>query len=256
MATFRPGLSDVERAELERWQKAAREIVDALELVLREPALDLAPTTPERFARFDARWYAAQTAALEALGFTQLGDVDGAPLCPPNTHPALIRVFRSPDGRSSGAVFVVTPKAPGFFTWLLLKLLGKWPRTQRIVEFMSYGTEGVLLTTTGHSQFLMPPGTERRVMPIDAPAATVWAEHQAALARAGEVATFDTLPALGALREQQRQRQHRWRAEVGLLPEELDALLAPYGENGRRVRPHVVDELKRRARGATAPTAA
>jgi hypothetical protein len=247
MANFRPGLSDVERADLERWQQAAREIVDALQFVLREPSLDLSPTSPDRFPHFEPRWYAEQTQALEALGFTRLRDVDGGPLVPSNTHGGLIRVFRSPDGRSSAAIYVVKPKSPGFFTRFLLELLRRYPKTQRVLEFMSHRDDGVVLTTTGQSQFEVVPGSVRAV--VTGTPGDVWARHQAQLETAGLVKTFDSMEQLGALREAQRLRQRRWRDEVGLLEKELDALLAPYGENGRRVRPHVEAELKRRARG-------
>lgn len=238
---------ETDRALVEHWRRVAREVVDSLELVLREPALPLHPTGPAQFPKLDVKWLEAQTAALQQRGFRFLRDVDGTRLTAQHTWPMLVRVLLAADGRTTAALFHVRPKAPGVFAWLLLKLMGRWPKPQQVIELNSYGDEGILATTNAQSSFQRPPGSSLQALSQDTPLDALLAAHARSIAPV-KVRVMESFEALNEAREAQRARNLRWRQEVGLLPEELEALLAPHGKHGAAVRPHLVDELKRRAR--------
>lgn len=247
MTSFKQGFQrEYDEAMAESWRKVARDVVDDLRVVLAEPELDSRPSDLQRFGWLDARWYRETTRLLEGKGFRLLRDLDATPLTGKHARPSLIRVLLSGDGRTSAALYHVRPKAPNVLWWLLLKLLGKWPKDQRVVELMSYPEGGVVATLSAEQPFSVAPGSSRVSLPCGTSLEDLLAHHAAHVADKGTLRTFTDFDALDAARNEQRARTRRWRDEVGLLPEELDALLVSHGENGVKVRPYVVEELRRR----------
>lgn len=239
MGTFeeekRRGLDEV-------YAKAAADIVGDLELVLREPPLDTRPTELARFPWLDRGWYERSTRALQGFGFRALRDVDGAALTAKGAPPSCVRVFLNDEGTSSVALYQVIPRSPGLILKSILWALGKWPKP-KIIEFMSY-SEGDRVASTSNqgevNQFTPAPNLSRRTLPLDSSVEAVWRAHEQHLATlGGRWRRFSTFEQLDAAREAQRQRQNEWRERAGLLPEEVDRLLAPHGKHGAAIRPYL-----------------
>lgn len=224
------------------YAKAAADIVVDLELVLREPPLDTRPTELARFPWLDRGWYERSTRALEGFGFRALRDIDGAALTAKGAPPSCVRVFLDDEGTSSAALYQVIPRSPGFVLKSILWVLGKWPRP-KIIEFMSYAEDGQAASTSNQgevNQFSPAPNLSRRALPLGSSVEVVWRAHERHLTSLGcRWRRFSTFEQLDAAREAQRHRQNEWRRAVGLLPEEIDRILAPHGKHGAAIRPHL-----------------
>lgn len=245
-------LDDAERDAMhDVFVKAAVEVVDDIERVLRQPALDVTPVGPKDFRGMDVRWLEQSTAALGALGFTHLRDVDGTPLLAEGSPPALVRVMLGEANTVSAALYHARPRSPGFFIKLLLMVLGKWPKAPRVVECTSY-LDDVVLTTSNQGDvnaFEHPPFVVNRTIALGASPATVLAVHReqiAAHAGGGSPRAFNGFDDLNRAREEHRVAANTWREQVGLKETELARLLAPHGDQGQKVRPYIEKELRRR----------
>lgn len=234
------------------YEKAANDVVRDLRLVLDEPALDPSPTELARFKWLDLRWYDKSSRALEALGFRVLRDLDATALTAEGAPPSAVRVMLSEDGRTSAAIYQAIPKSPGFFVKLLLRVFGKWT-VAKVVELTSYSTNGLVLNTSNQGEvnhFTPAPNCKRRSLPLGTSPQEVWEAHQAHIAAENvTLQSFSDFDPLNAAREAQRARQTAWRREVGLLPEELDRMLAPHGANGVALRPYIEKALREREDG-------
>ncbi|MBK6686810.1 MAG: hypothetical protein IPG45_20255 [Deltaproteobacteria bacterium] len=233
----------------EIYEKAAKDIMGDLQLVLHEPELSPGATELERFAKIDHGWYRSTTKALEEKGFRVLRDLDGTPLTAKGSPPPAIRVLLSGDGRSSAALYHVMPRSPGFFMKSLLFLMGKW-QTARIVELTSYDESNRVWITVNQGDvnpFASAPNVSRRHLPIKTGLAALLEAHQSHLAGAtAPLRTFRGFEDLDAARRAQREVQNQWRNQVGLLKEELDRMLAPHGKHGEAIRPYLERALKLR----------
>lgn len=245
-------LDDAEREAMhDVFVKAAVEVVDDVERVLRQPALDVTPVGPNDFRGMDVRWLESSTRALLDDGFVHLRDVDGTPLLAEGSPPAMVRVLLGDANTVSVALYHARPRSPGFFLKLLLMVLGKWPKAPRVVECTSY-LDDVVLTTSNQGDanvFAHPPWVVNRTIALGASPAAVLAVHREQIAtHAGRVMPrmFGDFDALNRAREEQRVAANRWREEVGLTELELGRLLAPHGEHGQKIRPYIEHELRRR----------
>lgn len=245
-------LEDAEREAMhDVFVKAAVEVVDDVERVLRQPALDVTPVTPRDFRGMDVAWLEDTTRALVSEGFTHLRDVDGTPLLAEGSPPAMVRVLLGDANTVSVALYHARPRSPGFFLKLLLMVLGKWPKAPRVVECTSY-LDDVVLTTSNQGDvnaFEHPPWVVNRTLALGvSPAAVLTLHREQIEAHAGRVMPrmFNGFDDLNRAREEQRVAANAWREEVGLKDTELARLLAPHGEQGQKVRPYIVAELRRR----------
>lgn len=231
--------------------KTAVDVVNDIERVLVQPKLDTTPVSPIDFKGMDTRWLAHATDVLVKEKFTHLRDLDGTPLTADGSPPTLIRVMLGDAGTVSAALFHVRPRSPGFFTKLLLMLLGKWPKAPRIVELTSYFDEIVVVTVNQGdiSPFQQPPWVLHRCMPVDASVDEMLAAHRHRISEiAGGVKprAFTGFDDLNRIRDEKRVETNAWRHSVGLLRDELDRMLAPHGEGGVKLRPYIERELARR----------
>ena len=237
------------RGLAEIYEKAAKDIMRDLQLVLHEPELPADPTELERFAKIDHGWYRSTTKALEQRGFRLQRDLDGTPLTAQGSPPTVIRVLQSADGRTSAALYHVMPRSPGFFMKSLLFILGKW-QTARIVELTSYDESNRVWITINQGDvnpFASAPNVSRRHLPIKTSLDAILEAHQSHLASAdAPIRSFRGFDDLDAARRAQREVQNQWRNQVGLLTEELDRMLAPHGKHGEAIRPYLERALELR----------
>lgn len=236
----------------EVYAKAARQVAEHALRVVREPALDTRPVEIARYPHIDENHFERCTAALTAQGFRVLRDLDARNLVEDGAPHPLIRVLLDEEGTTSAAVMHVTPKSPGFVIKLLLRVLGQWVEG-RVVELWTMFADGILSTSNmgDLNAFSPPPWMDRRTLPLRSSVEEVLEAHRAAVAErlrdGSEVRAFVGFDDLNAAREENRQRSNSWRREIGgLLPEEIDRLLAPHGKHGARVRPHLERELAAR----------
>lgn len=233
----------------EVYAKAARDVVADLEIVLCEPKLDTEPADLARYRWLDRRWYARATKQLERRGFRFLRDIDATAVTAKGAPPSCVRVLLSDDGCTAAALYQSVPRSPRPLMKALLWLTGHWHKP-RVVELSSYTEDGRVLSTSnqgGLNQFSFPPNVSRRSLSLGAPVKEVWSVHRTHLEGAGTRAVrFYDFEGLEAAREAQRAKQNAWRLEVGILPEELDRLLAPHGAHGAALRPHIERALAER----------
>lgn len=236
-------------AYAEIYEKAARDILQDLQLILHEPELDTRPVELEQYRHLDRRWYRAQSQALEAAGFRWLRDLDGSAIAAQGSPPPVIRVMLSADGATSAALYHVIPRSPGFLMKSLLFLMRKW-QTAKIVELTTHLADDRVLVTLNQGElnaFEPPPNTSRRSLPVTDMAEACLRSHQADLAQAGATPrVFQGFEDLDAARRAQRDRRNAWRDQVGILPSELDRMLKPHGQHGEAIRPYLVRALKLR----------
>ncbi len=246
MSTFQEekqrGLDDV-------YSKAAREVLADLELVLAEPKLDTRPSDLRGFAALDKAWFARTTTILEGRGYRHLRDLDATALTAKGAPPMCVRVMLAEDGRTSVALYQAVPRSPGKLIKAVLWLMRKWQKPC-VVEFVSYTEDERVIGTSNQgevNQFSPPPNCLRRSLPLSASVLEVLAAHEAHVASSNaRLRSFGGFDDLDAAREAQRQKQNAWRLEVGLLPEELDRMLAPHGESGVKLRPYIERALAER----------
>ena len=233
----------------EAYRKAAQDVIADLQNVLAEPELDIRPVELERFEKVDRAWFGRATETLKSLGFRHLRDMDASALGPKGAPPMCVRVLLSEDGSTSAALYQVIPRSPGLLLKAILWMMRKW-QTPRIVELISYGKDGRVVSTSNQgdvNQFSSPPNSSRRQLPLTASIEEVHAAHQVHLSETNLAPRrFVDFDQLNAAREAQRAHQNAWRLEVGLMPEELDRLLAPHGANGERIRPYIEKGLAER----------
>lgn len=234
------------------YAKAGRDVAEHALRVIREPVLDPRAVDIARYDHLDLNHFDRCTAALTARGFHLLRDVDASALVEPGSPRPVIRVMLDDTGTTSAAIMHVVPKSPGFFTKLLLRLLGKWLEG-RVVELWTMFPDGIVSTSNmGElNVFSPPPWMERLALPVTASVEEVLDAHASAVKRrvreGREPRSFSGFDDLNAAREENRERANAWRRQIGgLLPEEIDRLLAPHGAHGERVRPHLERELAAR----------
>jgi hypothetical protein len=254
-------LDDAERDPMhDVFTKTAVDVVNDIERVLIQPRLDTTPVQPKDFRGMDTGWLTRATTALQASGFTHLRDIDGTPLTADGSPPTMIRVMLGDGGTVSAALYHVRPRSPGFFTKLLLMILGKWPKAPRIVELTSYFDDIVVLTVNQGdiSPFQQPPWVLHRTLPVDTDIGAILASHRR---RVSEIAggitprVFAGFDDLNRIRDEKRVATNTWRASVGLMRDELDRMLAPHGEGGVKMRPYIERELARRFKPASGSAA-
>jgi hypothetical protein len=246
------GFNDAERDPMhDVFTKTAVDVVNDIERVLVQPKLDPTPVQPQDFRGIDTAWLAHATTTLLAAGFTHLRDLDGTPLTADGSPPTMIRVMLGEGGTISAGLYHVRPRSPGFFTKVLLMLLGKWPKAPRIVELTSYFDDIVVSTVNQGdiSPFQPPPDVLHRTLPVDTEIAALLASHRrriAEIAGGMQPHAFEGFDDLNRARDERRVASNTWRQSVGLLGEELDRMLAPHGEGGVKLRPYIERELARR----------
>jgi hypothetical protein len=242
-------------------EKVAADVVDDLQRVFEEPPLGTRVVSLADYRKIDRVFYQARTAELEELGFRVLRDLDASHLLHPKAPPAPIRVLLHEDGAVTAAIYHAIPKHPGLLLKLLMRLFRQWQEA-RVVDLVTYvGDEIVETTDAGNAAFIAtPPFLRREVLEPGGSVASMLAVHRRAVEdaerRIGQTRRrFDGLETLMAAREDGRVRVRHWRHEVGgLLPEELDRLLAPHGKTGHTLRPFLERELERRGLRARTPT--
>jgi hypothetical protein len=236
----------------EIYVKTAREVADDAVRVMREPPLPSTPARLDGYPHLDVAFYERTTSSLEDQGFRVLRDVDASPLVVPGSPPPVVRVLLD-EGTTSAALFHVVPKNPGFIYKLLLRFTGRWIEP-RIVELWTWFDDVIVATTNAGeaSFFSAPPWMKRTHLRLGASALEVLERHRALvdelrLATGKEPRRFLGWEDLEAAREENRVRSNAWRREIGgILPEELDRMLAPHGEHGRMLRPHLEREIAAR----------
>lgn len=231
------------------YEKEALKVFQNLSIVLHEPDVDPSPADLAQFEAMDHAWYRRATDELARAGYTLMRDLDGAPLTAKGAPPSCIRVLRSPDGTTAAALYHVVPASPGAVLKLLLRLLGQW-RAARVLELTSTTADDRLVITCNQGDinaFAPGPGVHRDSLPPDTSIADVIAAHERHRARVGApLRAFASFDAYNAARIDHVARRNAWRAQVGVLPEELDRLLAPHGATGQKIRPHLERLLRER----------
>jgi len=133
----------------------------------------------EGFPHLDHGYYERLTAALEALGFRRLGDVEDVTSNASGIAlPTLIRTLVSGDGKTVAGIYWVTVPGPLGF---LLRLMRYIPA--RVVDLETPLDNGhFILTSNAQAGGLdSPPEIHNEFMPRDTEPHDLWARHRARL---------------------------------------------------------------------------
>ena len=176
------------------------------------PTADLQPVQAREFPAYMRTHCDRVQRELVSAGYRVLGDYEAVHLRASLGQRVLLRCFLSSSGRTGATAYALRPLWPGWLTWLLLCVTGRW-KTARVLDCETELLDGGFMVTMNAgtlAEFEYGDAVQQNLLPRGTPVSAVLSAHAKALAsrKVRRMASFEEVLAM-QIRLQHLKNKHR-----------------------------------------------
>lgn len=227
------------------------QIVRKINALAHEPEPLFVASTLTRYPRFMREHAESVSQILGALGFRVIGDYEPEHLAKQLFAPTLVRIYAAADGVTCAASYRIEPRFPGWMTWWLLKLRGKWTQPAVVELNTAFDDGGLLITNNAGSDspFAYGGKIELSALAAETTPGMLHSRHRERIERYrrdhpyATAERVDTEDKIIGLQARITTAKSRYRQSIGLITE--DELRLLLGEQHERLAAYVREKLTR-----------